>query len=337
MNDDTTVFASSDHGFAPQWRAVNVSKVLADIGLATEQTSNCRAAATDKAKECHAGGTAQIYINPARVPAADYEAVRNQIINAFQNLTDPENPGKQVVDAIFKKEELRNVQGPDALHPNRSGDVVVVFRPPYQTDASTPGQTIAFSQFFGQHGYLPDLVDLENNVNLHAAFVAAGPGIRKQGPVPGVRAIDLAPTIAFLMGIPGPQNARGKILYRLTTAQGRYKELSILQISDYHGQLVPLSETADTIGPTFGIGGAAFLKPWFDVYRAEAREGSITVAGGDSVGATPPISNFFGDKPTIELMNLMGFDVDGLGNHNFDRGQTYLRTELIPLATFPYV
>jgi 2',3'-cyclic-nucleotide 2'-phosphodiesterase (5'-nucleotidase family) len=35
-------------------------------------------------------------------------------------------------------------------------------------------------------------------------------------------------------------------------------------------------------------------------------------------------------------MNMMGFTSDGLGNHNFDRGQTYLRTELIPLATFPY-
>ncbi|HEY4621067.1 MAG TPA: alkaline phosphatase family protein, partial [Gaiellaceae bacterium] len=42
MNDGTTVFASSDHGFAPQWYAVNTSKVLADAGLATEQTSNCR-------------------------------------------------------------------------------------------------------------------------------------------------------------------------------------------------------------------------------------------------------------------------------------------------------
>ena len=27
------MFASSDHGFAPQWYAVNVPKVLADAGL----------------------------------------------------------------------------------------------------------------------------------------------------------------------------------------------------------------------------------------------------------------------------------------------------------------
>jgi 2',3'-cyclic-nucleotide 2'-phosphodiesterase (5'-nucleotidase family) len=36
-------------------------------------------------------------------------------------------------------------------------------------------------------------------------------------------------------------------------------------------------------------------------------------------------------------MNLMGFDVDGLGNHNFDAGQAYLRETLIPLADFPII
>src|SRR5207249_7028717 len=63
----------------------------------------------------------------------------------------------------------------------------------------------------------------------------------------------------------------------------------------------------------------------------------IEMAAGDSVGATPPISAFFGDVPTIEVMNMMGIDVDGLGNHNFDRGQDYLRHTLIPLADYPFV
>jgi len=237
MGDGTTVLASSDHGFAPQWYAVNVAKVLADAGLqgtpTVIQNANCRwfgpPPATNPtpptnaiAKECHAGGTAQIYINPAEAPTpAQYEAIRDQIIGLFENLTDPANPAAQVVEAVFKKEELKNVDGTDSLHPTRSGDVVVVFRPPYQTDAATPGQTIAFSQFFGQHGYLPDLVDLEHNVNMHGTFIAAGPGIRKHPPVPNVRAIDIAPTISFLLGIPAPQDSEGKILHQLTKEHGK--------------------------------------------------------------------------------------------------------------------
>src|SRR5688500_12160249 len=117
--EDTTVFASSDHGFAPQWYAVNAGKILADAGLTgSEQTSNCRVGGgTTQAKACWAGGTAEIYISLAGrdpggvVPAANYELVRTQIISAFTSLSDPANPGEQVVLAIYRKEELKNVDG----------------------------------------------------------------------------------------------------------------------------------------------------------------------------------------------------------------------------------
>ena len=342
MGGNPTTFAASDHGFAPQWYAVNAAKVLSDAGLQSpEQPSNCRAAATTNlAKACWAGGTVQVYVNSTLPAGTTYEQVRTRVINAFADLTDPANPGKKVIAKIMKKEELRNVDGSDSLHPTRSGDVVVVATPPYQFDAATPGQTVALSNFFGQHGYLPELVDLAHNINMHATFVAAGPGIRHQSPVADMRAVDLAPTMAFLLRVPGPQNARGKVRLDLTSAPN-LKTVTVLDISDFHGQLVPLSDTPDPAAgsASFGIGGAAFLKPWFDWYRSpgEAPNGSILVAGGDSVGATPPISAFFGDTPTIEIMNLMGLSSDGLGNHNFDKGQQYLRSTLIPLATYPFL
>jgi 2',3'-cyclic-nucleotide 2'-phosphodiesterase (5'-nucleotidase family)/predicted AlkP superfamily phosphohydrolase/phosphomutase len=362
MNRKHNVLVSSDHGFAPQWYAVNVSKVLVDIGLQErEQSSNCRKAANDPgtttpgdtlAKECHAGGTSQIYINLAgrdpaagntpQVPAADYEAVRNQIIAAFQNLDDPNLPGQQqVVLKVMKKEELSNVDGTNALHPNRSGDVVVVFRPPYQTDAQTAGQLVAPSQFFGQHGYLPDLVNLKNNVNMHATFIAAGPGIRKGKTAKNVQQVDLAPTIAYLMDIQGPLNARGSILYKILKEK-RLNEITILNISDWHAQFSPLAEAADNLSgggaanPTFPIGGAAFIDTWYDQYEADAKGKVIRVNGGDSFGgATPPTSNFFEDRPAVEIMNMMGIDAEAVGNHQFDRGEQFLRNELIPLANFP--
>ena len=36
-------------------------------------------------------------------------------------------------------------------------------------------------------------------------------------------------------------------------------------------------------------------------------------------------------------MNLMGFDAEALGNHSFDRGEQFLRNELIPLADFAMI
>jgi len=218
---DATVIAGSDHGFAPQWKAISAGDVLFNAGLqSAAQTSNCRPKdkTQDQAKACWAGGTAQIYINlegrddPGVVPADQYESVRQTIVEAFRNLTDPET-GEPVIAAIFLKEELDTVPAGiygtiNSLHPERSGDVVVVSRPPYQFDAATPGMPVADAPFWGQHGYLPDLVDLERNINMHAAFFAAGPGIPHATALK-VRAIDLAPTVAALLGIPAPADATG--------------------------------------------------------------------------------------------------------------------------------
>lgn len=218
MPSNSLIFASADHGFVPQWQAVSAGKVLLDAGLQNdEQTSNCRGriSATrnaEKTKACWAGATAAIYINlegrdiNGVVPASDLEATRTAIVDAFSAL------GDNVVAEIFLKEELSDVQGTNAFHPTRSGDVVVTLKPPFQFDAATPGQTIAFSRFFGQHGYLPDMVDLASNINMHSAFIASGPGIVSNKVVGGVRIIDLAPTIAFALGIDPPADADGRVL-----------------------------------------------------------------------------------------------------------------------------
>jgi 2',3'-cyclic-nucleotide 2'-phosphodiesterase (5'-nucleotidase family)/predicted AlkP superfamily phosphohydrolase/phosphomutase len=363
MGGNPTTFAGSDHGFGAQRYAVNATKVLFDATVRNTSTStdvslhasnasasNCSAATTDLAKACWAGGTIQIYVNTTLPAGITYAAVRTAITNAFQNLTDPANPGKPVIMKILQKEELRNVDGSDSLHPNRSGDVVVVTMPPYQSDAGTADKAIALSHFFGQHGFLPNYVNLTGNINMHATFVAGGPGFKHKKNVKGLRAIDIAPTLAFLMDIPGPQNARGRILYDILENTEDLTEVTILDISDYHGQLIPLSEAADNlaapgVNAAFNIGGSAFLKKWFEVYEAEAAlntkdEGAsnvIEMAAGDSVGATPPISNFFLDTPTIEVMNMMGIDIDGLGNHNFDRGAAYMQKLIRELANYPFV
>ncbi len=100
-------------------------------------------------------------------------------------------------------------------------------------------------------------------------------------------------------------------------------EIQILNVSDWHGQLEPL----DVGNPAVKVGGAAVLSAYFNQHRAE-NSNTLTLTAGDAVGATPPISSFFQDEPTIRAMRLMGFDADTLGNHNFDAGTGRLQDQI---------
>jgi 5'-nucleotidase len=120
--------------------------------------------------------------------------------------------------------------------------------------------------------------------------------------------------------VPGTAAVAKKESTRNTTV-----DIQILNVSDFHGQLDPLN----------GVGGAAALSTYWQQDRA-ANPNTLLLTGGDAVGASPPLSSFFGDKPTIEFMNYAGFNADTLGNHNFDKGLGHLQDQ-IDLADFDYV
>ncbi|MCP9485130.1 MAG: 5'-nucleotidase C-terminal domain-containing protein [Gaiellaceae bacterium MAG52_C11] len=106
--------------------------------------------------------------------------------------------------------------------------------------------------------------------------------------------------------------------------------IQLLSISDWHGQIDPIS-----VSGVGNVGGAAVLSSYFKADRA-ANPNTLTLTAGDAFGASPPISNFFEEEPAVRSMNLMGFDADTLGNHNFDRGIAHLQ-RMIDLADFSYV
>jgi 2',3'-cyclic-nucleotide 2'-phosphodiesterase (5'-nucleotidase family)/predicted AlkP superfamily phosphohydrolase/phosphomutase len=320
------VLASSDHGFAPQWYAVDAPLVLKQLGLQdVEQTGNCRPAAAGApgktvAKACWAGGTTQVYLdlkgrNPDGVIApADYQATVDKIVNAYKALP--------FVEKVLTKAQMIDVAGIDSLNPTRTGDVIVVTKPPYEFDGNTVGTLVAPSKFFGQHGYLPDDVDLKHNVNMHATFVAGGPDIVRNPAVRGVKAIDLAPTLAVLGGFNPPLQAQGKVLTSILRDGGRYSTGQLLAINDVHGNLTHdgLTYTDPYTGVKDVAGGIATLATYLKQAKATDRRDTVTIEAGDMVGASPPASALLRDKPTLDALNAMGIDVGTLGNHEFDRG-----------------
>jgi 2',3'-cyclic-nucleotide 2'-phosphodiesterase (5'-nucleotidase family) len=339
---DPVTFVSSDHGFAPQFLAVDASKPLVDLGLLSQpQTSNCRPASGEtigKAKACWAGGTVQVYLNLAgrdpvgggfqQVAAADEAATVAKIKAAYLGLSDPNDwthdgkpEGWKVIDRAFTKAQARYIpNGPgsttDMAHPTRTGDLVVFSYPPYQFDAQTPGTLVAPSHFFGQHGYVPDVQDLRANVNMRATFLAGGKGIGK-GRVTA-RTIDLAPTLAFLLGVPEPQHSQGRVLTEILKGGRSIKPVSIVGLTDFHGQLDPSTLGFD--GRNTPVGGASYLATMFDEELASLPGPGLVLASGDNVGASPANSGLLQDTPAIDVENAWGLDATSYGNHEFDYG-----------------
>jgi 5'-nucleotidase len=101
-------------------------------------------------------------------------------------------------------------------------------------------------------------------------------------------------------------------------------QVQILALNDFHGQLRPPDSTSSggRIGGT-PAGGAEFLASYVRDLRA-TNPNTLFVSAGDLIGATPLVSAIFHDEPTIEAMNLMGLDYNGVGNHEFDEGAAEL-------------
>jgi len=360
LGTKTTTFIAADHGFAPQFLAIDASKVLVDLGLLSHpQTSNCRPASGEqigKAKACWAGGTVQIYLNVAgrdpagpyqQVAAADVDATVQMIKEAFENLTDPNDwtgdgqpENWTVIDRVFTRAEARYIpNGPDSYadmaHPTRTGDVIAFSYPPYQFDAATPGTLFALSAFFGQHGYVPDVVNLDANITMRAGFIAFGQGINT-GMTVKARTIDLAPTAAFLLGVPIPQHSQGRVLLELIKGSHKLSTINVIGLTDYHGQLEPTTTVID--GINVQVGGAAYLATLFNEEFASllSTDNNLLLAAGDNVGASPPNSALLQDTPTIDVLNAWGLDATAYGNHEFDYGLDRLLMHQ-DRANFPFL
>lgn len=375
MPRKTNTVVASDHGFAPQFLAIDASKVLVDLGLLSRpQTSNCRPGAGEvigKAKACWAGGAVQIYLNVAgRDPAGNgFQQVRvtetvtvtNQIKAAFLALSDPNDwtrdgqpEGWQMIDRVFTKEQARYIpNGPgstaDMAHPTRTGDLVVFAYPPYQFDAATPGTLVARSAFFGQHGYVPDVQNLAANINMRATFIAGGGVIGNGRDVSGVRTIDLAPTLAYILDVPLPQQSQGVVRLDLLKSRSGWLSSSaeieashgnqrtlvpVVGLNDFHGQLEQTTFSMD--GINVPVGGASQLATMFDEEAAAFAGPSYLFAAGDNVGASPANSGLLEDMPAIDVENAWGLDATSYGNHEFDYGVERLQRQQAR-ANFPFL
>jgi predicted AlkP superfamily pyrophosphatase or phosphodiesterase len=181
MTERTTFIVVSDHGFKTYTKQIRPSVALAAAGL------------SDKAYVLAEGGMAYIYFDKSQTA----------------ELTP------KVMQALSGAEGIERIIGPDGFaalglpQPERDpqmGELVLTAKDGYAFSGATGGPvTAAVPQQGGSHGYLASDPDMD------AIFIASGYGVRGGGKLDKVANIDVASTIAKLLGVALP-TAKGKAI-----------------------------------------------------------------------------------------------------------------------------
>ena len=110
------------------------------------------------------------------------------------------------------------------------------------------------------------------------------------------------------------------------------KQLIILQTSDTHSRIEPISpEAADDYA---GMGGAVRRSSFIKEIRSKHPDVLLFDCGDISQGT--PYYNLFQGEVEIKMMNLMKYDAMTIGNHEFDFGLDNM-ARLFRMANFPVV
>jgi 5'-nucleotidase len=104
--------------------------------------------------------------------------------------------------------------------------------------------------------------------------------------------------------------------------------VQLIAFNDFHGNLEAPAGSNGRIrmanGADVNAGGATYLAHHIGKLRQRNPQNTVVVSAGDLIGASPVVSGLFHDEPTIELMNTIGLDINGVGNHEFDDGRDEL-------------
>jgi 2',3'-cyclic-nucleotide 2'-phosphodiesterase (5'-nucleotidase family) len=108
------------------------------------------------------------------------------------------------------------------------------------------------------------------------------------------------------------------VLLEIVKGGARFKPVTVLGLTDFHGQLEPTTLSMDS--RNISVGGAAYLATLFDEEAAWLPGPALLLASGDNVGASPANSGLLQDAPAIDVENAWGLDATSYGNHEFDYG-----------------
>jgi predicted AlkP superfamily pyrophosphatase or phosphodiesterase len=178
-----TVLIVSDHGFKTAKRNIRPNTVLREKGLLIVDGNKVTSADAYVIPE---GGTAMVYVTDP----ANRQRLVPQLKEWFKQL--------EGVDRILGPEDFPALGLPDPEKNKQMADLVLAGKEGYSFGASTDGAAvvdIGTTANPGNHGYL------NSDPEMTAIFIAWGYGITPGSSLPEFKNVDIAPTIALLLGL----------------------------------------------------------------------------------------------------------------------------------------
>ncbi len=192
LTPQTTVFVVSDHGFRLVKRQIRLNAALARAGLLEVADGKV---VKSQAYVVPEGGTALLYVT---VPDSSGEILSR---------AKPAIAAVEGVDTIVEPNGYKQYGLPQPTDNNQMGALFIIPKEGYAFNAAATEPVVvdAAEGGLGAHGYVA------SDPELSALFIASGAGIARGAALGTIDNVDVAPTLARLLGLTLP-DADGRVL-----------------------------------------------------------------------------------------------------------------------------
>jgi predicted AlkP superfamily pyrophosphatase or phosphodiesterase len=185
LEDQTTVVVVSDHGFKAVKNQIDINAAIAQAGL------------SDKAYGLPEGGFALLYAKPD-----DATATIATLRRTFASVDG--------IAEVAGAERYAALGLPSPEKEKQMSDLLLFAKPGYAFGASKGGAvSTPVASTSGAHGYI------NSDPELDAIFIAAGAGVRPNSVLERVANVDIAPTIATILGLHMPAGIQGRAISQI--------------------------------------------------------------------------------------------------------------------------
>lgn len=191
-----TLLIVSDHGFRAYQHTIQANALLRQKGLQTGEGEKTKGDVWVMPE----GGTAMVYVtNPAR---------RSELLPKLRVIFN----AAEGVEGVYGVDEFQKLGLPTPSESDQAPDLVLAAKPDYMFGGESEGPPIVHDKQGGTHGYL------NRDSKMQAICIAWGAGVPKGISLGEISNLDVAPTIATLLGIKMP-NTRGHAIEQIAESR----------------------------------------------------------------------------------------------------------------------